>query len=137
METVSNLPLRFGGWASPVKRIEVRLTAEEIARARRKDSEMTEVCHTRTMRFVENSSDPRWIGATVYYPWVFEGDPQYHVYVARGGRIETIWVFDIVDGSVSDYANFYFDQARRSIPPVASTNLKDSSRWFHVSVIRP
>jgi hypothetical protein len=129
-EVVANLPQRFDGWSGPTSALRVEIAPEELSRIRTMDTDLTDALYKRARSFIKNGD--RWAGTSVHYPWVSRGDPQYHVYVTRGGKLETIWVFDIADGSITEYPNFYLDVARRSIPPVAESNLRDGSKWFRV-----
>jgi hypothetical protein len=128
-QIASNAPNRFGTWSTAEPTL-LKVTPAQISKSRPKDLIASKAFHERTRTFVENTKDARWAGCTAYYPWVFRGDPTYHVYVARNGSAETIWEFNVVNGSVSPTANFYFDEAHGNLPPVAQENLADPDKWF-------
>jgi hypothetical protein len=131
-EVVGNLPKRFDHWSGPTSIVRVEIAPEELSGIRTTDTDLTDSFYKRARSFIKKLPADRWGGASVHYPWVSRGDPQYHVYVTRRGKLETVWVFDIADDSVTEYPNFYLDVARGSIPPVAGTNLRDGSKWFRV-----
>jgi hypothetical protein len=133
-QVASNAPNRFGAW-STVEPIRLAVTPEQISKSRTKDLIASKAFHERTRAFVENTKDARWAGSTAYYPWVFRGDPTFHVYIARNGRVETVWEFNIVRGSVSPSANFNFDEAHGNLPSIAQDNLADPNKWFRTSQI--
>ena len=70
------------------------------------------------------------IKTTVLYPWVCKGDPLYHVYVLRHSRLSYIWQFGRTGESLELNWSYEPGNRLRPVPPVADSNMKNSSLWY-------
>jgi len=128
-QVAASAPRLFKGW-SLAESTRLTIAPERLLAARSRDDNASRLFFQNTRLFVENKLDPRWAGADAYYPWVFRGDPTYHVYVVRDGKVSVVWEFDIANGTVQGFPSFHFEG--RSIPEVAAGNLRNRERWFRI-----
>lgn len=71
-------------------------------------------------------------GRVLSYPKVCHGDPFYHVYVSRGGRLTSIREFALLPGKEEVHDNWYYDERRRNLPTRARFALDRKELWYAV-----
>ena len=128
----SQAPNRFGvgGTWTPVT---VSFADDVLLKPRPKNAAASKSFYDRAHSFFADDL-LRERGATeVWYPWVRQGDPSYHVYFVRNRIIETIYEFNIASGSIPTIPTFYYNGPRGNLPAVAERNLADPSKWFYTA----
>jgi hypothetical protein len=116
----------LGDWPKSTRQVAFTINSEEVLAQPSKDAELTKQFYERT-RGVMLRPGPL-SGAMVLFPWVSRGDPQYHVYIVRKGKVNSIWEYTVINHSVTDYANFVYYRPL----VVAQRNLRDPSLWYRI-----
>lgn len=119
----------LGDWPKSTKTLSFTLKPEELLGERVRDARLTKLFYERTRRTMLRPGPLS--GTTVYFPWVSRGDPDYHVYVVRRGRVVAICEFGVVASSVTDYVNFTYNRPL----VVAQGNLSDHTLWYRIEKI--
>jgi hypothetical protein len=102
----------------------------EVNAERKRDIRQSVSFYTSAKVFIDRSTNLS--GYTTYYPWLNEGDPEYHVYSARNGLVEIVWLYSIYRGNIDLSPSFAFDKPHKNIPARATSNLADVGRWYRI-----
>jgi hypothetical protein len=116
----------LGDWPKSTRTLSFTLKPEELLGERVRNAQLTKLFYERTRRTMLRPGPLS--GANVYFPWVSRGDPDYHVYVVRRGRVVAICEFGVVGSSVTDYVNFTYNRPL----VVAQRNLSDQKLWYRI-----